>query len=105
MIGPHVVSPITSYFRLPVIPRVLGFDPRLQFLHEDDLLDVLRHAAVADVSGTFNVAGDGILMLSQAIRRLNRPTVPHAPLRGRPRSARCCARPASRTSRPSSSAS
>jgi UDP-glucose 4-epimerase len=75
VIGPHVVSPITSYFRLPVIPHVLGFDPRMQFLHEDDLLDVLRHAAVSDVAGTFNVAGDGILMLSQAIRRLNKPTV------------------------------
>lgn len=75
VIGPHVVSPITSYFRLPVIPRVLGFDPRLQFLHENDLLDVLRHAAVSDVSGTFNVAGDGMLMLSQAIRRLNKPAV------------------------------
>ncbi|UUZ60779.1 NAD-dependent epimerase/dehydratase family protein [Nocardioides sp. B-3] len=75
VIGPHVVSPITSYFRLPVVPRVLGFDPRLQFLHEDDLLDVLRHAAVSDVPGTFNVAGDGMLMLSQAIRRLNKSTV------------------------------
>ena len=42
VIGPHVTSPMTSYFRLPVIPRVLGFDPRLQFLHEDDLLDVLE---------------------------------------------------------------
>jgi len=79
VIGPHVVSPITSYFRLPVIPRVLGFDPRMQFLHEDDLLDVLRHAAVSDVSGTFNVAGDGMLMLSQAIRRLNKSTVPMPP--------------------------
>ena len=79
VIGPHVVSPITSYFRLPVIPRVLGFDPRMQFLHEDDLLDVLRHAAVSDVSGTFNVAGDGMLMLSQAIRRLNKTTVPMPP--------------------------
>jgi UDP-glucose 4-epimerase len=75
VIGPHVISPITSYFRLPVIPRVLGFDPRMQFLHEDDLLDVLRHAAVSDVAGTFNVAGDGILMLSQAIRRLGKPSV------------------------------
>jgi UDP-glucose 4-epimerase len=75
VIGPHVVSPITSYFRLPVIPRVLGFDPRMQFLHEDDLLDVLRHAAVSDVAGTFNVAGDGMLMLTQAIRRLNKPSV------------------------------
>ena len=79
VIGPHVVSPITSYFRLPVIPRVLGFDPRMQFLHEDDLLDVLRHAAVSDVSGTFNVAGDGMLMLSQAIRRLLKSTVPMPP--------------------------
>ena len=76
VIGPHVVSPLTSYFRLPVLPRVLGFDPRLQFLHEDDLIAVLKHAVVREVAGTFNVAGDGILMLSQAVRRLDKPSVP-----------------------------
>ncbi len=75
VLGPDVISPITSYFRLPVIPTVLGFDPRLQFLHQDDLLGVLRHAAFTGVTGTFNVAGDGILMLRQAIRRLQRPSV------------------------------
>ena len=75
VLGPIVQSPITSYFRLPVIPTVLGFDPRMQFLHAEDLVDVLRHTAVSDVSGTFNVAGDGVLMLSQAIRRLQRPSV------------------------------
>jgi len=76
VIGPHVTSPIASYFRLPVIPTVLGFDPRLQFLHEKDLLAVLRHAALGDVAGTFNVAGDGVLLLSQALRRLGRQAVP-----------------------------
>ena len=76
VIGPHVVSPITSYFRLPLVPTVLGYNPRLQFLHEDDLLAVLTHAATSDVSGTFNVAGDGVLMLSQALRRLDKPSVP-----------------------------
>lgn len=75
VIGAHVLSPITSYFRLPVIPRVLGFDPRLQFLHEDDLVTVLRHAAVSGAPGTFNVAGDGLLMLSQAVRRLGKPSI------------------------------
>lgn len=75
VVGPHVSSPITSYFRLPVIPTVLGHDPRMQFLHERDLLDVLQHAVTNDVAGTFNVAGDGVLMLSQAIRRLQRPAV------------------------------
>ena len=76
VIGPHVVSPLTSYFRLPVIPTVLGFDARLQFLHEQDLMDVLIHAVRHDLPGTFNIAGDGIVMLSQALRRLKRPTVP-----------------------------
>src|SRR3712207_4245024 len=76
VIGPQVDSPITSYFRLPVIPTVLGYDARLQFLHERDLLEVLQHAVHSETTGTFNVAGDGILMLSQAIRRLQRPSVP-----------------------------
>ena len=76
VIGPHVVSPMTSYFRLPLIPTVLGFDARLQFLHEQDLMDVLIHAVRSDLPGTFNVAGDGVLMLSQALRRLKRPSVP-----------------------------
>ena len=75
VIGPQVESPITSYFRLPVVPTVLGFDPRMQFLHEQDLIGVLRHAVVNDVPGTFNVAGDGILVLSQALRRLQKATV------------------------------
>lgn len=76
VIGSHVRSPITSYFRLPVIPTVIGYDPRLQFLHESDLMAVLQHAALADVTGTFNVAGDGVLLLSQAIRRLGKASVP-----------------------------
>ena len=76
VIGSHVTSPITSYFRLPVIPTVLGFDARLQFLHENDLFGVLHHAVVTDTPGTFNIAGDGMLMLSQAVRRLQRPSIP-----------------------------
>ena len=76
VVGPQVTSPLTSYFRLPVLPTVLGFDPRLQFLHESDLLAVLSHAVTTDVAGTFNVAGDGVLTLSQAVRRLQRPSVP-----------------------------
>jgi UDP-glucose 4-epimerase len=74
-VGPTVDSPLTDYFRLPVVPTVLGYDARLQLLHESDLLAVLHHATLGGVHGTFNVAGDGVLMLSQAVRRLGRPTV------------------------------
>ncbi len=49
VLGHHVVSPMTAYFRLPVVPTVLGFDPRLQFLHEQDLMDVLEHCTTDGV--------------------------------------------------------
>lgn len=76
VLGPSVSSPMAQYFKLPVIPTVLGFDARLQFLHETDLLEVLRHATLDGPHGTFNVAGGGVLMLSQAVRRLGRPSLP-----------------------------
>jgi UDP-glucose 4-epimerase len=75
-IGPTVRTALTSYFSLPVVPTVLGFDPRLQFVHEQDGLDALWRATIGDFPGTFNVAGDGVLTLSQAIRRTGHPFVP-----------------------------
>ncbi|MFZ0157965.1 MAG: NAD-dependent epimerase/dehydratase family protein, partial [Kineosporiaceae bacterium] len=74
-IGPGVRTALTDYFSLPLIPTVLGFDARLQFVHEDDGLEALRLATVTPVTGTINVAGDGILLLSQATRLVGRPSV------------------------------
>jgi UDP-glucose 4-epimerase len=71
-IGPSIETPLTRYFSLPVVPTVFGFDPRVQFLHEDDGLEVLRRAVLEDHRGTFNVAGDGVMLLSQAIKRAGR---------------------------------
>ncbi len=84
ILGPGADSPLAEYFSLPVLPTVLGYDPRLQFVHEDDVLDVLRIASSEPRratlnSGTFNIAGDGVLTLSQCARRLGRPTVPVLP--------------------------
>ncbi len=81
ILGPAADSPLASYFALPVLPTVFGYDPRLQFVHEDDVIDVLRIGAHEPRrgtlnSGTFNIAGDGVLLLSQCSRRLGRPTVP-----------------------------
>jgi UDP-glucose 4-epimerase len=71
-IGPRVQTSLTAYFALPVVPTVLGFDPRLQFIHEDDGLEAIRTAVHSPRQGTFNIAGDGVLMLSQALRRVGR---------------------------------
>ncbi len=81
ILGPGADSPLAEFFSLPVMPTVFGYDPRLQFVHEDDVLDVLMLALDEPRrgtlnSGTFNIAGDGVLTLSQCSRRLGRPTMP-----------------------------
>lgn len=68
-IGPTLDTPLTRYFSLPVVPTAFGYDPRLQLLHESDAVEVLRQATVGQMSGLFNAAGSGALVLSQAIRR------------------------------------
>jgi UDP-glucose 4-epimerase len=75
-IGSIADTTLTRYFAQPVVPTVLGRDPRLQFVHFDDALEVLHRSVVGDHPGTFNVAGPGVLALSQAIRRAGRIAVP-----------------------------
>lgn len=75
-VGPRADTRLTRYFALPVVPTVLGRDPRLQFVHVDDALDVLHRSIVERHPGTFNVAGPGVLTLSQAIRRAGRIAAP-----------------------------
>jgi UDP-glucose 4-epimerase len=79
-VGPGVRTALTDYFSLPVIPTVLGYDARLQFIHEDDGLEALRLAAVGSVTGTINVAGDGVVLLSQAARMAGRSTIGIPPM-------------------------
>ena len=76
LIGPRIDTVFTRYFALPVVPTVLGYDARVQLLHEEDALAVLERAASLELPGTFNVAADGVLMLSQAIRRAGRIAIP-----------------------------
>ena len=75
-VGPAIETPLTRYLGLPVVPTVLGFDPRIQLCHEDDGIEVLRRCSLEDHPGIFNVGGEGVLLLSQAIRRVGRLSFP-----------------------------
>jgi UDP-glucose 4-epimerase len=76
LIGSRVDTELTRYFALPFVPTVLGYDARMQLLHSEDALAVLDRATLHDLPGVYNVAGDGVLMLSQAIRRAGRVPLP-----------------------------
>ena len=77
-VGPSVETPLTSYLALPVVPTVLGFDPRVQLLSEDDAVGALERASLEARPGIYNIAGGGVVYLSQAIRMAGKPSVPIA---------------------------
>jgi len=76
LIGPRIDSLLASFLRMPVVPTALGYDARVQLLHEDDAVAVLHQATTGDFTGTVNVGAAGTVLLSQAIRRLGRVALP-----------------------------
>jgi UDP-glucose 4-epimerase len=76
IVGPTIDNAFTRYLSMPVIPTALGFDPRLQLLHEVDAVEALRLATVGHRPGVVNVAGEGVVALSQVLRRAGRLRVP-----------------------------
>jgi UDP-glucose 4-epimerase len=75
-IGPTVNTIFTQYLGLPVVPTYLGFDPRIQLIHERDALAALVAAVRNPVAGPVNVAAEGTVGLTRAIRLARRPTLP-----------------------------
>ena len=79
VLGPDVETSHKKLFSLPVVPMILGFDPRYQFVHEDDVVHALEHAVKHRVDGTYNVAGDGVLALSEVAGLLGKTYAPVLP--------------------------
>jgi UDP-glucose 4-epimerase len=78
-LGPDLRTSHTVLFDLPAVPAILGFDPRYQFIHEDDLVHVLQFAVAHDLPGAYNAAADGVLVLSEVASLLGKPLAPVLP--------------------------
>ena len=64
VMGPSYDDHVVRYFERPVVPMLLGYDPLLQFVHEDDLVHVFEEATLESHPGVFNIVGTGVLPLS-----------------------------------------
>ena len=79
VLGPDVRTSFSTLLSLPAVPMVLGFDPRWQLVHEDDVVHALEHAAFHYVPGVYNVAGDGVLAMSEIVSLLGKRPLPILP--------------------------
>ena len=68
VLGYYVHSMIARYLRQKRIPTVMGFDPMMQFVHEEDVSEAIALSLQHGLQGVFNVVGPGEVPLHTAIR-------------------------------------
>ena len=80
VIGAEIETPLTRLLQLPAVPSIFGFDPRFQFVHEDDVIRSILFAFDHDLPGVFNVAGDGLLPWSEVAKLCGKRTIALPPI-------------------------
>ena len=76
IVGPTVRNAPSNYLRLERPITVLGFDPMIQVIHEEDVCRAIALALRPGVRGVYNVTGPGEVPLSAALRELGREPLP-----------------------------
>lgn len=64
----------SKYLKARRVPVIMGFDPLVQVIHEDDVIEAVQAALRPGVRGVFNLAGPTAAPLSKLLRRLGRET-------------------------------
>ncbi len=59
----------------PVMIRPIGYDPPWQFVHEDDLAELISTLLRQKQKGIFNVAGEGFLRYREMIKAVGKPSI------------------------------
>ncbi len=76
IMGPTVDNCWTRYLSMPVCPTVLGYNPLIQFISEDDAIDAFQLAVNEDFAGVFNIVGRRVIPLSMIFKLANKPRLP-----------------------------
>jgi UDP-glucose 4-epimerase len=76
IVGPTVQNAPSNYLRLERPMTVMGFDPMIQVIHEEDVCRAIALALRPGVRGVYNVTGAGEVPLSAAMRELGREPLP-----------------------------
>ncbi|UCD56216.1 MAG: NAD-dependent epimerase/dehydratase family protein [Candidatus Hydrogenedentota bacterium] len=76
IIGPTVENCWTHYLSMPVCPTVLGYNPLIQFISEEDVIGAFKLAVDEDFPGVFNIVGNRVIPLSMVLKLANKPRLP-----------------------------
>jgi UDP-glucose 4-epimerase len=83
ILGSSVDNQITALFERPRLLRIRGSESPFVFIWDTDVVAIIQQAVTGPVTGTFNVAGDGALTITEIAGLLGKPvlTIPEPVLR------------------------
>ena len=84
ILGPTVSNMYTRFLSRPIAPVMMGHDPLMQFVHEQDAAWALKHAVDSHARGAFNIVGKGVLPYTTVLALLGRVPLPMPQLVGSP---------------------
>lgn len=67
IIGASIQNTISGFLRSRVCPTLMGYDPLMQFIHEQDIASAIATSLKGTASGIYNLAGEGVVPYSRAI--------------------------------------
>ncbi|HEY4179096.1 MAG TPA: NAD-dependent epimerase/dehydratase family protein [Kofleriaceae bacterium] len=84
ILGPTISNMYTRFFSRRWAPVMMGHDPLMQFVHEQDAAFALWRAVESRARGAFNIVGKGVLPYTTVLALLGRLPVPTPQLMARP---------------------
>lgn len=73
ILGPNFEGPVVDLFQQSVVTGLMGYDGLFNFIWSEDVVDYLIEAVTTEVSGHFNIAGEGALSLKQIAKLAGKP--------------------------------
>ena len=75
ILGERVDNQITALFQRPRLLKIRGSDSPFVFIWDTDVAAVIRQAVTGEVTGVFNVAGDGAMTVDDIAAALGKPVL------------------------------
>jgi UDP-glucose 4-epimerase len=76
VVGPNVDNYLSRYLQKRYVFIGRGFDPPMQFIHEEDAAGMFHAVLKSAVRGAFNACGDGVVAFTEVAGLLRRSPIP-----------------------------
>jgi len=72
ILGPNFEGPVVNLFQQKLITGLIGYPGPFNFIWSEDVIDWIIEGLNSDITGEYNVAGDGILSMKEIAQKLNK---------------------------------